>query len=483
MKITLIFTLLALLAVSVCSAQQQAEKNLTGNSPLEKHIGKTSRTNIDKSILKSAFFIKKNKPAAMQITTKQKLDSIYYNYIDGDETYTDYKDVFDYNVEGKVVEYNEFYYDFNFGWLNEWKEEYSYDESGNLALMISYFANDNEELQYYSKEDFEYNDNNQQTLHLISEWIESEQGWMPSFREEYFYDENSYDTMYLFSGWNLATESWDYYFKYRIYYNENGNVEYSLNYSWDGFDDTWILISKDENIYNSQGQLSTTFFYYWNPELEKFEPSDKTSYEYDENGNNILIVYSVWNIDTEDWDAKDKQVNTIDEYNNIAEQEYFNWNLDLEEWVPVDDNYYSYNNNYTYEDLVLPFVYDYVEEFFNHMLTELWYQYWDQDTGEWIADEHVQLYYSPIIISSVNNLTENSAALLYPNPSTDEITIKLPDGTNKASIKLFDVQGRILMQQVIAGNNTINISTLKTGIYFYHIETEGKIMKGKLLKE
>ncbi|UAB82000.1 T9SS type A sorting domain-containing protein [Marixanthomonas sp. SCSIO 43207] len=61
---------------------------------------------------------------------------------------------------------------------------------------------------------------------------------------------------------------------------------------------------------------------------------------------------------------------------------------------------------------------------------------------------------------------------IYPNPATDYLYLKgLP--LNKASIKIYSTQGRVLKQF----KNTpekINVSTFVSGMYFISIETKGK---------
>jgi hypothetical protein len=72
---------------------------------------------------------------------------------------------------------------------------------------------------------------------------------------------------------------------------------------------------------------------------------------------------------------------------------------------------------------------------------------------------------------------------LSPNPSSDLIKINLPvgSGIEIKSIVLFDILGKIVLNQL--DNNQVNISNLPKGVYMLHIKTsEGSINK-KVIKK
>jgi hypothetical protein len=70
---------------------------------------------------------------------------------------------------------------------------------------------------------------------------------------------------------------------------------------------------------------------------------------------------------------------------------------------------------------------------------------------------------------------------IYPNPAADKITVQLPEQfNNSVQITLSDICGRVLKS--VANQNEISVSELAAGMYFVKIESEGKIIRKKFVK-
>jgi hypothetical protein len=65
---------------------------------------------------------------------------------------------------------------------------------------------------------------------------------------------------------------------------------------------------------------------------------------------------------------------------------------------------------------------------------------------------------------------------VLPNPTTDQITLQINDYKNqKLSYQLFDIQGKLLISEFNAGNQTqIDMSKLPSATYFIHVNQENK---------
>jgi hypothetical protein len=71
---------------------------------------------------------------------------------------------------------------------------------------------------------------------------------------------------------------------------------------------------------------------------------------------------------------------------------------------------------------------------------------------------------------------------IYPNPAKNAITIT--GLTADATVTIYDMTGRTLVQQAVsAGNNTVNIATLATGNYVVKLATAQETTTIKLTKE
>lgn len=77
----------------------------------------------------------------------------------------------------------------------------------------------------------------------------------------------------------------------------------------------------------------------------------------------------------------------------------------------------------------------------------------------------------------------NNSLTIYPNPSSETLTFNL--SVSQAEISILDLNGKEIFIQHLDQQNgpTVNISTLKSGIYFIKIKTENGIEVKKFIKE
>ncbi len=72
---------------------------------------------------------------------------------------------------------------------------------------------------------------------------------------------------------------------------------------------------------------------------------------------------------------------------------------------------------------------------------------------------------------------------LYPNPATDEITLKMAEVSQNANYTITDVLGKQIQQNAISNNlERISLTEYQSGIYFITIENAGKIITKKFIK-
>ncbi len=83
-----------------------------------------------------------------------------------------------------------------------------------------------------------------------------------------------------------------------------------------------------------------------------------------------------------------------------------------------------------------------------------------------------------------NQLNPNSFQL-FPNPAADKIKITISDFSFQVlSFKIFDIQGNLIKQtEINQSSQTIDVSDLKSGMYIYEIESEGRFHRDKLIIE
>ena len=70
---------------------------------------------------------------------------------------------------------------------------------------------------------------------------------------------------------------------------------------------------------------------------------------------------------------------------------------------------------------------------------------------------------------------------VYPNPALDKIFIKSTNDIKE--IRIFDCNGRKVLEQKNDYNNGIDLTDLKKGIYLLHVVTKDKLFIEKVIKQ
>lgn len=85
---------------------------------------------------------------------------------------------------------------------------------------------------------------------------------------------------------------------------------------------------------------------------------------------------------------------------------------------------------------------------------------------------------------NINELAEAQVSI-YPNPTTENLRIKLHDlNFDNASVQLFDLSGKLLLSQNLNhSNQAIDLSDLSSGIYLCRISVDGKKSTKKVIKQ
>jgi len=87
-------------------------------------------------------------------------------------------------------------------------------------------------------------------------------------------------------------------------------------------------------------------------------------------------------------------------------------------------------------------------------------------------------YLSKIASAGVSDLSKTSVKV-FPNTTTGSITICLGNEFLKLNLKLFDMNGKRVMQQKIINNKIVDIKQLTDGLYFYNIYGNNETMQSR----
>ncbi len=377
------------------------------------------------------------------------------------------------------------------------------------------------------------------------DWDSDNALWINNIWEIYTYDGNAYPETGLFRFWDSDQNDWlDGYFEEYVY-NADGQIEETTDSYWDIVSAQWITSGKDTYSYNPDGSIDEILFSYWDTGINAWVPGTKDAFAY--NGNMITIISSYWNPGTSSWYPESKEEQTYDAFGNLTlaiqyqwdflgstwqedekreltydvttgtvEQTSYSWNADASSWVPeqletisvdlttgditesilslwdqdslswmtTQKQEFTYNPTYTFDDLSLPPVYNMdLEDFFNHMLTNVSFYGWDSDLGEWELEFGIDLYYSEKIITSSPDLYRGEARVM-PNPTAGELIFDVPQNSEPMQLRCFDLQGRLVQTSSVVSGQAVDVSDLQAGVYIYVLRTaEGDIFRGKFVKQ
>jgi plastocyanin len=88
------------------------------------------------------------------------------------------------------------------------------------------------------------------------------------------------------------------------------------------------------------------------------------------------------------------------------------------------------------------------------------------------------------LLPLISNNISSSSFSIYPNPANDLIFIET-ETSELFTMTIFNWSGQILMEYKINDNQTIDISDLSSGIYFYQIKNSDQtyVTANKIIKE
>ncbi len=97
-----------------------------------------------------------------------------------------------------------------------------------------------------------------------------------------------------------------------------------------------------------------------------------------------------------------------------------------------------------------------------------------------IISNRVDLWTEPVTPAQSRTKIQNQAAAsnvtVFPNPFTDKINIQLLNDNQQTEVSIYNAIGKLCRKEMISEKqNEINLSELKSGIYFLKISSDGKI--------
>jgi hypothetical protein len=354
------------------------------------------------------------------------------------------KFLFEYDIEGKMIERTEFLEDTNGNWQIMDKDEYFYDTSNNLIREI-YLSWVNAEWDSTIQILYEYDEDNKLIFYTIQWYVTS--NWENSSRTTYTYDKAGNEITSLTKLWE--NNQWTNSGRVYSYYSPENRRDSILFQIWDGID--WQNYSRSSFYYDS----STTFLELVIGQLwtgNQFLDYLKLTVINDELGNQVQQLEQIWNGSTWVNDVK-KDYTYIWNYFKSCNAELWNGT----NWEPGDTPILV-NNPDGFKIA--------------------------------IVSQSINIYYIIVNVESNNSNTPNDFSLSqnYPNPFNPKTNIRFRIADfGFVSLKVYDVLGNeiatLVNEEKPAGEYEVTFDShsgevrnlpagrqgLTSGIYFYQL--------------
>ncbi|MBW6536129.1 MAG: T9SS type A sorting domain-containing protein [Mariniphaga sp.] len=328
--------------------------------------------------------------------------------------------------------------------------------------------------------------------------------WKPEYFGEEIYDENDNLVSATESRWDPYLQEFIVSFKYKseMVYDDNGKLTDEETYNWDEYMGTedWKNSSKRHFEYDEFGNQTLEEFYYWDEYNNKWIGGNKSERSFDENGNVLSFVSYGWDYWQGRWNPEYKEENTFVGDSIQASHVSYYYDSNLRKWIG--------NNKYetVYNDAL-----EAIKEMnyeWNHT-TGVWkithttwiernkYQYdsedrlqayvretWDETLNQWCPKTKYYYFWSlhSITKAELVLLNPDEKVVVYPNPATDVICIKLNPGNFSGTLSLFNSNGLLLKISELTGNITsVPVNDLPKGNYILHIKTDEFVESKKII--
>ncbi|WP_431158127.1 T9SS type A sorting domain-containing protein [Winogradskyella poriferorum] len=337
-------------------------------------------------------------------------------------------------------------------WTDDWeneekKDNYIYDTNGNLLSYISYnWSSFNNDWDQSSKYVNTYNSNNLD-VEVLQIWNNNNSTWENDTKWEYQYDANSNLTKkeaYIF------TSDWDLAWFVDYYYDANIKLDEEKYYQYSGSGITYVNTVINEYSYNGNLDLTTVDISQLNVSNQTYDLIGRRTYSYSYSGTD----FTDFELPEETGDA------TIDLINHTIDIEVEN-GTDLTSLSPIftlsfeanaDINGTNQISGSTSNDYSIPVTYTITA-----------------------GNGTVETWVITVTEEETLSVGENDLSIdisIYPNPTTGIINLN-GELKDLSSVQIISVMGQMVYERN-GDFNTLDLSFLKSGVYFLRIWVKEK---------
>ncbi len=372
-------------------------------------------------------------------------------------------------------------------WTDVFKQECYYDDCCNLCQMISFSKNGSSgKWVGETMENYCYREKGKISQYLTSYWSGPLEMWLNDYKEDHFYDGRGVLTKSLYSEWDESPGEWVTHFMQEYALDSHGDIKGSQISMKDSANGKWELYWKDE-LFFENGNKSHYISYNWSVDSAKWIPVYRDEYSINEKGDLTQILYYRWSVPAMVWIAGYRDQFNYDSKGNMQEFIHYMMDTGTSQWKPVKNEVCTYNNSFSFPNLIIPFVDDEMLLYFHHQLTGITKSEMNAFTKSWspknlINFDYISVDYAGQIIDPVieEAIIETQ---IFPNPASDFLCVKSSPSVAATVLRLYDMKGRQLLSRQVSDGEHIPLHDFCTGIYVYEIVTGDAIQRGKLVIE
>ena len=376
----------------------------------------------------------------------------------------------------------------------------------NWDQVMSSFTPNEKQILYY--------DGNSRSVYDITYyWKAATHEYIPDRKKEYGY--NDANQVASVTYYNYSVPIYEPRSQAEYYYNTNGTVNYILVFYWNSSFGFWQYAYKYSYEYDTNDNNTQIDVQKWDNMAHDWEYIEQATYEYDSNNNNILELGQVFesgawknsykinlscNASNEliqrlylensnfsfspVWVPVSRIDYTRDSYGNPIIAEHYHWDTISFSYQKKYKHNLSFNTSYpvseiyTSPDLQHGLTYNY-----KTMITADDFMQYNAITATYDNQGRVTFHYSAHDITSIFENDAAAQVIVYPNPSSDQIQFGITDMNEVLQVQIYDMQGKLVLNQLINADEKISISDLQNGVYMCKISTNEKLMTSKLIKQ
>lgn len=231
-------------------------------------------------------------------------------------------------------------------------------------------------------------------------------------------------------------------------YDGSGYLINSLRQNWDFIMSNWKNFTQTNYTNNPSGTVNQSIDQTWDV-TNVWVNSERTTYTYTGGDKVSIAISEIWT--GANWQNDTKLTNTYDAGFRITNSLYQEWNTSTSLWVNNSQSLYSYD--------------------IGNNLTQIISQTWSTGTSTWTNATRVTFNYT----LGAEDFELGSKIVLYPNPSSGEITIRANDFPINTNYSISDQTGRSIQKgELNAIETKLDISGMSGGLYFFKIDKMSK---------